>query len=343
MRIALIGAGSIGTIMGAHMTKAGEDVLLVDTNKDHVDALNKNGAKIVGHLDMTVPVKAALPEDMEGTYDLLILLTKQTVLKHVLEANRKHMHEDTIVLTLQNGIPEDISKTFVGEDRVLGGGVEYSATYIEPGVSELTCGANNVAITFGRLDGKITEKTLEVQKVFSGLAHAEIAENLMGTRYTKLTDNSVFSGLPTALACDIGKVLDDEKAMKVIAHLGREAGIVIEKLGIEPVELFGLQPFMENVYFENAEEREKVIKDYWTPIYTPYRQQIASMLQDIRNGRKCEINFINGKFVEKAKEVGVEVPFMERVVEIVTKLQDGELSLDNAWNNLDLFDVPELV
>jgi 2-dehydropantoate 2-reductase len=342
MRIALIGAGSIGTIMGAHMTKAGEDVLLVDTNKEHVDALNKNGAKIIGHLDMTVPVKAALPEDMEGKFDLLILLTKQTALRKCMDSNMKHMHDDTIVLTLQNGIPEDISKAIVGDDRVLGGGVEYSATYIEPGVSELTCGPENVAITFGRLDGKVTEKTLEVQKVFSGLAHAEIAENLMGTRYTKLTDNSVFSGLPTALGCEIGKVLDDEKAMKVIAHLGREAGIVIDKLGIEPVKLFGLQPIVENVYFETADERDKIINEYWTPIYTPFRQQIASMLQDIRKGRQCEINFINGKFVEKAKEVGVEVPYMEKVVEIVTKLQDGELSLDNAWSNLDLFDVPEL-
>lgn len=342
MRIALIGAGSIGTIMGALMSKAGEDIVLVDTFKEHVDALNKNGAKITGHMNCTIPVKAILPEQMEGKYDLIISLTKQTTMNKCITNAFEHMHDETIVLTLQNGIPEDISKKIVGEERVMGGGVEYSATWLEPGVSELTCTPDSLGITFGRLDGKITDKTKEVQKAFAGLGHAEITENLLGIRYTKLTDNSVFSGLPTALGCDIGKVLDSYEAMTCIAYLGMEAATVIEKLGIQPEKLFGLQPLLENVKFTNKEELDDVIKNYWTPIYTPYRDQIASMLQDIRKGKKCEINQINGKYVEKAKEVGVEVPFMEKVVEIVSKLESGELKLENAWENLKLFDIPEL-
>ena len=61
MRIALVGAGAMGTIMGALITKGGEDIVLVDVNEPHVKALNEKGAKITGHMDMTVPVKACPP------------------------------------------------------------------------------------------------------------------------------------------------------------------------------------------------------------------------------------------------------------------------------------------
>ncbi|MBV1757653.1 MAG: ketopantoate reductase family protein [Dethiosulfatibacter sp.] len=342
MKAALIGAGSIGTILGALVAKSGKDIVLIDNHKEHVEALNKYGARITGHLNETIPVKAITPDQMEGKYDLIISLTKQTTIRESLNSAKLFMHDETIVLTLQNGIPEDISKEIVGEKRVMGGGVEFSATWLKPGVSELTCPVLSCGITFGRINGEIDDKVKEVQDFFSGLMHVEVVDNLLGMRYTKLTDNSVFSALPTALNCDVGKVLDSEAAMRVIAHLGMEAAEIISALGIRPVKLFGLEPLKENLCFKNEMEMERVIKDYWTPIYTPYRDQIASMLQDIRHGKKCEINFINGKFVEKGKELGIKTPYMEKVVEIITKLQDGELSLENAWNNLNLFDIPRL-
>lgn len=337
MRIALVGAGAIGTILGARMSKAGEDIVLADTYADHVKALNSKGATLSGHLNETIPVKAASPDQLEGTYDLLIMLTKQTALRESLQSLRKHTHEGTLVLTLQNGIPEDIAREFFALDKVWGGGVEFSATFAGPGCSELTCDPSNLAITIGRLDGTVPPEAEQLKRCFAGLADCHITDNLLGMRYTKLTDNSVFSGLPTALGCEVGDVLDSPEAMAVIAHLGREAGMIIEKLGIHPIELFGLQPLMSNVGFTDEAGMQKVIKDYWTPIYTPYRKQVASMLQDIRKGNRCEILFIDGKFVEKAKELGMQVPFLEKVVDVVSRLENKELSLDKAWDNLKEF------
>jgi 2-dehydropantoate 2-reductase len=342
MRIALLGAGSVGTILGALISKGGEDIVLVDSFKEHVDALNQKGAKIVGFMDHVEPVKAILPDEMSGKYDLIISITKQTTLERSLQNALPFMHENTIVLTLQNGIPEDISKQLVGSDRVLGGGVEFGATWLEPGVSELTSDESSLMITFGRLDGKITETTKSVQKIFSQFGKSEITTNLLGARFSKLTDNSTFSAMSAVLACNNGKILDSYEAMTCIAHLGREAGLIIEKLGIKPKKVFGLQPFMENVGFSNKSEMNNVIYNYWTPIYTPFRAGVASILQDIEKSQKCEINQINGKFVELGEQVGIDVPFMKTVVKIVTKLQDGELKLENAWENLGYFDIPEL-
>ncbi len=342
MRIALIGAGSIGTILGALITQAGKDIELVDSNNEQVDALNRNGAKIVGFLNSTIPVKAILPRQMTGKYDLIISLTKQAALKESLISALPFMHDDTIVLTLQNGIPEDISKKIVGAGRVMGGGVEFGATWLAPGVSELTSELSDLGTTFGQLDGQITSKTKEVQSVFSKLRQAHISQNILGVRFSKLTDNSTFSAMSAVLGCNNERILDSYEAMTCIAHLGREAGLIIEKLGIHPEKIFGLQPTVENVGFTSKKEMYDVIYNYWKPIYSPFSSGVASMLQDIEKGRKCEVNQINGKFIELGEKVGIETPFMRTVVKIITKMEKGELKLENAWKNCKYFDIPDL-
>jgi 2-dehydropantoate 2-reductase len=342
MRIALIGAGSIGTILGASLSQGEENIVLVDSYKEHVDALNQNGAKIVGFMDCTIPVKAITPDEMDGKYDLIISTTKLNALEASLNYVSQFIHDNTVVLTLQNGIPEDISKKIFKADNVMGGGVEFGATWRKPGISELTSSKSSLMITFGRLDGQITEKTKEIQKVFSKFSPSEISTNLLGVRFSKLTDNSTFSGMSAVLACNNGKILDSYEAMTCIAHLGREAGLIIEKLGIKVEKIFGLQPLMKNVGFSTKREMDDVIDNYWNPIYSGYRSGVASMLQDVEKGRKSEINHINGKFLELGKKVGIETPFMETVVDIVTKLEEGQLNVSNAWESLKYFDIPEL-
>ena len=76
-KYAIYGAGSLGTVLGAFITKNGGEVELVNRNKSHVAALNEKGAKITGTVEMTVPVKAITPDEMSGEYDVIILLTKQ--------------------------------------------------------------------------------------------------------------------------------------------------------------------------------------------------------------------------------------------------------------------------
>jgi 2-dehydropantoate 2-reductase len=340
MRIALLGAGSIGTIMGALLCQSGQDVVLVDNFSAHVQALNACGAQIKGKMDCTIPVQAISPEEMEGCYDLIVSLTKQTVLRLSLKNALPHMHADTIVLTLQNGIPEDISREFVREDRIMGGGVEFGATWLEPGVSELTTAPETLGITFGALKGGITQDTKSVQQAFSGLHHTHVVENILGLRYSKLTDNSTFSAMSTALGCCWGDILDSYAAMTCIAHLGREAAMVIEKTGVLPEKIFGFQPLVENPGFASQKEMDAVIYDYWTPLYTPFRSCKASMLQDIEKGRRCEIDFINGKFVDLGRQYGVATPYMESAVRIITRLQSRELALANAWDNLNAFPLP---
>jgi len=342
MRVALLGAGSIGTILGALLSRAGTDIVLVDCYEDHVEALNWCGARIVGFIDDTIPVTAILPSEMNGLYDLVISTTKQTVLQESLHHALPYMHENSVVLTLQNGIPEEIAAQVVGPDRVMGGGVEFGATWLTPGVTELTSDKSSLKITFGQPDGQITDKTRDVARILSQFGQVTVTTNIRGVRYSKLTDNATFSAMSAVLACNNGKILDSYEAMTCIAHLGREAGSIIKRLKIAPEKIFGLKPILENVGFTTKKEMDEVIYDYWTPIYTPFRAGVASMLQDIEKGKQCEINQINGKFLELGEELEIEVPFMKKVVDIITRMQNGDRKLEHAWNNLKLFQIPQL-
>lgn len=77
MRVAIFGAGSLGTILGAYISKAGVEIELINRNKAHVEALNTCGAKVVGTINFSQPVVAYTPEEMSGKYDVVFLMTKQ--------------------------------------------------------------------------------------------------------------------------------------------------------------------------------------------------------------------------------------------------------------------------
>lgn len=336
MRIALLGAGAMGTIIGALITEKGFDIELIDNYEEHVSALTQKGAKIIGGIERTIPVKAILPSSVSGKYDLILSLTKHSAIIESLEAIKPFTHEDTIVLTLQNGMPEEKSKTVFPGRNLMGGGMEFSGTFIGPGITKLASAENTLGISFGSYEGPITQAVLDVKKVLECVGHVEITDNLRGVRWTKLSDNSTFSGFQTALGCTVGEILDDDQAMDCIAEIGMECAKVIKAQGVVPVELFGLLPSPERVCFSTPEEKEKV-KAYWIQVYSPYRAQIASMLQDLRNGKKCEIDNINGETVRIAEKVGVDVPFNKKIVAVITGLQNKELELEKAWDNLAEF------
>ena len=110
MRAAIIGIGSLGTIVGALITKSGKPIDLVDSYQENIDALNRSGATITGAIDLNVPVSAYTPDQMTGEYDLVFLLTKQTNNRIVLPQLLPHLHRDSVVCTLQNGIPEELGR-----------------------------------------------------------------------------------------------------------------------------------------------------------------------------------------------------------------------------------------
>lgn len=337
MRIALMGVGSLGTIMGALVAKNGGEMVLIDANKEHVDALNKNGATVTGKMNLNVPVKAITPEEMTGKYDLVFYLVKQTYNDVALKQLLPHLAEDGFVCTLQNGVPEDAVAEIVGKERIVGGTVGWGATWIGPGISMLTSEPDKMTFDIGEISGKVTDRIKKAKEVLDLVGKAEIVTNLMGYRWTKLLVNATFSGMSVALGCTYGDILDNEKALKCAQHIADETIKVAHAQNIKIESLQGHN--LEILEFNNKVEMKKTTP-YYSAIFGPHRGIKASMLQDLEKGRRCEIDAINGVVSKKGKETGVLTPINDKVVEIVKNVENGKMSA--VFDNLDLFQLPEV-
>ena len=162
-RYAIYGAGSLGTVLGAYITKNGGEIDLINRNRAHVDALNEKGATITGKVELNVPVKAILPDNMEGKYDVILLMTKQLFNREVVSMLRDYLADDGVIVTLQNGLPEPIIAEIVGAHRTMGCTVEWGATLKEPGVCELTSEPESLSFHMGKMDG-ITDEQFKMVK-----------------------------------------------------------------------------------------------------------------------------------------------------------------------------------
>lgn len=337
MYAAIMGAGSLGTIMGALISKNGGDIVLIDANKEHVKALNEKGATVTGKLALNVPVKAISPEEMTGIYDVVIFLVKQTANEVALKQLLPHLGPNSVVCTLQNGVPEDAVAEIVGRERTLGGTVGWGATWSEPGSSVLTSEPEKMTLDLGELDGSVRERTKQVASLLSMVCHVEIVPNLPGIRWTKLLINATMSGLSAALGCTYGDILDNSQALLCASHIANETIQIVNARGIKMEPLQGHDPAL--LGFENKAEREKKLP-YYDIIFGPHRLLKASMLQDLEKGRRTEIDAINGVVSSWGKKLDIPTPICDKVVEIVKGIEEQRYTY--SFQNLDLFEIPEL-
>ena len=337
MKTMIMGVGSLGTIAGALLTRGGVDVLLVDANKEHVDTLNRDGATVVGKMKFNIPVKAVTPEAMQGKFDLVLYLVKQTANKSALTALLPHLHEKSIVVTLQNGVPEDEVMSYVQRDKVLGCAVGWGATWIKPGVSELTSEVGKMTLDIGEPDGTVSERVRKVAEIFGLICPTEITTNLAGIRWAKLLINSTMSGMSAALGCTYGDLLDDEKALSCVSHLSLELLKVAEAIGItlEPMQGQDLRIFS---FKSEAEMKQKFA--VYKALYGPHRLLKASMLQDLEKGLKTEVDAINGVVCVNGQKTGIPTPVNQTVVDVVKLIEAGKMR--PIFANLDLFKVPAM-
>ncbi|MGN8896150.1 ketopantoate reductase family protein [Flavonifractor sp. HCP28S3_F3] len=322
MRTAVVGVGSLGTIIGALITKNGGQIDMIDSYKPTVDALREKGATVTGAMEFNVPVSALTPDEMEGVYDLFILTTKQTALHTVLPQLMPHMDENTLVLTLQNGIPEELVASYVGKERTAGGAVGWGATWLEPGVSRLTSTMKvmeNFAFEIGEIDGSDTPRIREAQKVLNLVGHTEVLDNLMGIRWAKVLMNATFSGMSAAMADTFGAVLNDETTLRCIAHIADETIRVANACGVRLAIMQGTD--FETLKLDSPADIPPKFPTYHK-VWDQHSALKASMLQDLEKGRPTEIDFINGIVCRKGDEHGIDTPYNDKVVELV-KLEES--------------------
>nr|WP_321261382.1 2-dehydropantoate 2-reductase N-terminal domain-containing protein [uncultured Sphaerochaeta sp.] len=238
MRIAIYGAGSLGTVLGAYLNDQGVAVDLISRNKEHIRELQEKGAQIVGKRTATIAVTALLPEDMKEPYDLIFLLTKQLENRQVASFLKPFLKEDGMLCTMQNGIPEPTLMEILGNNRVCGCTIGWGATLIRSGVVELTSDEQTFSFNLG-LPVPGEEAWLEkISSILTVMGSVTIERNFIGARWSKLLINASFSGTATALGCTFGDVAANRQARRIAQRIIKECIEVAKasSVTLEPVQ-----------------------------------------------------------------------------------------------------------
>lgn len=333
MRVAIYGAGSLGTILGAYISKAGLKIELINRNKAHVEALKAKGATIVGTVQFCQPVVAYTPDEMSGQYDIIFLMTKQQHNHEVVNMLKEYLTTDGVLVTFQNGLPEVQIASILGEERVLGCTVAWGATLQSPGVCELTSAPDALSFSLGAISNQRNKHFDKVKELLEKMGTVDVEDNFIGTRWSKLLINAAFSGMSAVLGCTFGEAAQPRASRRIVQALIKECIDVCHagNIRIEPVQG---KDIVKLLNYTNPLKR--AFSFFIIPIAIRKHAKLkASMLQDLEKGKLTEVDAINGAVSEYGRRVGCPTPMNDRVVEIIHKIERGELT--PSFENLKLF------
>ena len=333
MKYAIYGAGSLGTVLGAYITKSGTEIDLINRNKAHTAALKENGAHIKGTVDFNVKVNALYPDEMKDRYDVIFLMTKQLLNKEVVTFLKDYLSDKGVIVTLQNGIPEPGIAEIIGSERTIGCVVEWGATMDEPGTSILTSDPDSLSFHMGKMEGVSDEMFNLVKELLEKMCPVYIEDNLLGCRWSKLLINATFSGLGTVVGGLFGDVSEDKEVAKIAIRCMKECIDVGHAAGAAFAPVQG-KDITKLFYYKN--KLKMAFGLFLLPIAMKKHRLIEpSMLQDLKKGKPCEVDAINGVVCDWGKKCHVATPINDRIVEVIKKEQNKELSL--AKENIRFF------
>ncbi|MDO4804344.1 MAG: ketopantoate reductase family protein [Lachnospiraceae bacterium] len=301
MRIAVIGAGAMGSIYGGHLSLNNE-VYLVDTNPNVVAAVNENGLMLEekGTDNIYHPTAVTKTDDLEPV-DLIILFVKALFSKAALGGNKHLIGPSTYVLTLQNGSGhEDILSEFVDKDHIIIGTTEDNGAVLGMGhIRHGGEGNTNVGMLVPDKDGFLPK----LKESFDSCGfNVRIHDNIQQLIWDKLFTNISLSAVTGVLQCEIGFIAADEYAWKMTTKLVEEAVEVAHALGLQ------------------ADKDEILEKVHKTSVGSP--NGVTSICADLRLGRKTEVDTISGSVVRAAARCGVAVPSHEFIVNMIHAMED---------------------
>ena len=234
MQLTIIGAGAIGGTIGAHMIRSGHDVVLCDTDVDHVEAINSNGLTIEGPVEnFTVQAKAITPEQLPDRIEHVAVSVKTQHTAQVAELLRGRVAPGGYVVTFQNGMTADILAEAVGRENLIVSFVNFGADVLAPG----RIMQGNIG-TFRVGEPDLSVITPRVAELVAALPYAEATDNIMGYLWGKEAYGAMlWAGAVSDLS--IADSLEDPRYRQLMLAIASE---VLAQSPVRPEAFDGFDP-----------------------------------------------------------------------------------------------------
>ena len=275
MKIAIVGAGAMGSVYAGLFASAGHEVWAIDRWREHVEAIREKGLRVEGASgDRTVRIHATTEPREAGPCDLVVLATKAMHVSQAAEALKPLLGAQTPVLSIQNGLGgPDAAASILGRERVMVGVVGgFGASMKAPGHAHHN---GMELVRLGEFGGPITERLKKVEQVWSGAGfRVKVFDDIDKLVWEKLLCNCAYSGPCGIAECTVGEVMADPDLARVSAACATEGFEVARERKIN-------LGFADPVAY---------VRDFGSKI--PHAR--PSVLLDLMAGRKSEIDVING-------------------------------------------------
>ena len=327
IRIVVIGAGAIGGVTAALMKQGGSDVTLVCKHQEIADIASGRGLHITGvrgehmvHLDAVADIA-----ELDGTYDVALIATKAYDMPACARALLPYLKDNSLVLSLQNGICTDALAAVVGKERTVGCVIGWGATMLGPGELAVT---STGEFLIGRISGD--QEALEpIRRAMNAAAPTVITPDIYAELYSKLIVNSCITSLGAICGLYLGQMLRRSQARRIFLGIIREAMDVAHAQGLK-VPPFGGRLDYDKLLagdgaLDNLRRHAMILL-----VGLKYRRLKSSSLQSLERGRPTEIDYFNGFIAQKGEELGVDCPINRRLTVMIKEIEGDKRSIKVA-------------
>jgi 2-dehydropantoate 2-reductase len=341
-KIAIVGAGAVGSYAGAHMVQAGEDVTFIDPWPEHVERIRSTGLRITHLRDVepfTVRPRALHITEVqqlnkEAPVDIAFVCMKSYDTAWATALIKQYLAPDGYVVSLQNCMNEETVAGLLGWGKTMGCiASSITVELFAPGEVRRAAGksgSRHTVFRTGEVHGRITERAQEVCRLVGYADSAMVTGNLWGERWSKLVTNVMGNGLSACTGMVTKDMIRNDAIRQFSARLGSEAIRVGQALGYELEEIMHLPPETIARAGEGDAEAIKIYDEHrLTEVSRGGGEHRPSMGQDMVKGRRTEIEYLNGLVVKKGEEVGIPAPTNAILTDIVKRVERGELNPDS--------------
>ena len=318
MKIGVLGAGAMGSLVGAYLKKGGGEVYFIDVYEAHIEAIKENGLymEIEGETEPEVVfIDGVAPNGKAiGACDVVIVLVKCVDIETAVEANPELFGEDTVVIALQNGVGSaDILARYFDDEHLGLGVLKSSANIIGPGriIGRPRFPNSPKGIYFSpvKQDTRYRYVYDELERLWCGGGMlAEVSEHTEKFIWDKLCDNIMYNGIAALLQIANEDSAGHEDGWLIMKELVREACEVARARGIE---------LDYNKYWKDRSEKGPYDRNRVKAFHF-----VSAVFDSVQN-RKTEIDFLNGTIVREGKKYGIPTPYNEVIWRLVRVMQDN--------------------